>query len=143
MLKIGAAPGCKGCNTDISSHSKECIERFERAFGKADEAGDVVEPAPVEALQDESLPTIDDALISDRFGVSPSPSIREELSDEDIPECLPDSNDENEEPPDACAFLSRECVHGIFTETCGQGGMSGSLGAAGKPQDDTNKGARQ
>ena len=70
MLKIGASPGCKGCDNDTSSHNKECIERFERAFGKSDEAGDLVEPAPVEALQGESLPTMDDALVSDRFDVS-------------------------------------------------------------------------
>ena len=67
MLKIGASPGCKGCDNDTSSHNKECIERFERAFGESDEAGDLVEPAQVEALQGESLPTMDDALISDRF----------------------------------------------------------------------------
>ena len=48
MLEIGATSGCKGCDNDTSSHSKECIERFERAFGKADESGDVAEPAPIE-----------------------------------------------------------------------------------------------
>ena len=45
MLEIGAAPGCTSCDNDTSSHWKECTERFERAFGKADESGDVVEPA--------------------------------------------------------------------------------------------------
>ena len=106
-----------------------------------------------------SLPTIDDALISDRFDVSPSPSIREELSDEDVPQCPPDNNDEHEEPPDrssvaglsvvaevandACSFLSRECVQAIFNESLNQGGVTGSLGATAHPQDDTIKDARQ
>ena len=71
-----------------------CIERFERAFGKADESVDVVEPAPIESLQDETLPTIDAAFISDRFDVSPSPSTREDMSEnEDVPECPPPSDD--------------------------------------------------
>ena len=98
MLEIGATPGCKGCDIDTSCHNKECIERFERAFGKSDESGGIVEPAPVEALQSASLPAIDNVLISDEFDVSPSPSIREEVFDEDVPECPPDSNDEPEEP---------------------------------------------
>ena len=34
MLEIGAAPGCKGCDNDTSSHNKECTECFERGSGK-------------------------------------------------------------------------------------------------------------
>ena len=97
MLKIGATPGRKGCDNDTSSHNRECVERFECAFGKADESGDVIKPAPVESLQEETLPTIDDALISGRFDVSPSPSIREEMSEEeDVPECPSRIDDELE-----------------------------------------------
>jgi hypothetical protein len=126
MREVGATPGCKGCDNDTSSHNKECIERFERAFGKTDESGDIVEPAPDEdVLQQESLPTIDNALTSDEFDVSPSPSIREEASDEEFPECPPGSPEEPDEHPDrssvagllvaaevsndACSFLPRVC----------------------------------
>ena len=76
-------------------------------------------------MQQESLPTIDNALTSDEFDASPSPSIREEASDEEFPECPPGSPEEPDEHPDrssvagllvaaevsndACSFLPRVC----------------------------------
>ena len=48
MLKIGATPGCKGCEEDTYRHNKECVERFEEAFGDKRE-----DPAPkMLALED-------------------------------------------------------------------------------------------
>ena len=85
------------------------------------------------------MPTINDALISDRFDVSPSPSTREDMSEhEDVPECPPPSDDEFEGSPDdssvagmsvaasvasdACSLLPQEDVQELINQSLSQGG---------------------
>ena len=49
FLEIGPTPGCSACENDRSNHNAECVERFEKAFGKTGEG---------DRLRQRHLPTL-------------------------------------------------------------------------------------
>lgn len=148
MLKIGATPGCRGCDNDSSAHNAECVARFEKEFGVRNEEGDLVEPD--EPAKPE-LPEVEDVHVESECDYSPSiasevegPEVIDvdELPDLDyvpfdptvdsVPECPPASGLAAilSIASDAAHDLPQEEVQSAFGDAFDQGGQFGKLHSA-------------
>ena len=152
MLKIGATPGCKGCEKDTSSHSHECVARFEEAFGVKDKDGDLVEPVSESRGE---IPEIDPVACSpdDDGFYEPGTPLPDEVDDEAmerdlVPECPPASDEEGEETRGVAAIVSiAQEFHGVlkpdqlqesFGDRLQCEGVIGCSGAAAQSEADLN-----